>query len=58
MPFIVSALQLTPSLVMAGEDIAQFVDWAIAVWSSPAGPQPADWDTLHQKEAALRAQLV
>ena len=57
MSFIVSALQLTPSLVAAGEDIAQFVDWAIAVYTNPNGPQQADWDALTAKEATLRAAL-
>jgi hypothetical protein len=58
MPFIISALQLTPAIVAAGEDIVQFVDWAISVWNAPNGPESADWDLLHQKEAALRAQLT
>ena len=58
MPFIIAALKLTPSLVAAGEDIAQFVDWAITVWSCPTGPQPTDWEILHNKEASLRAQLA
>jgi hypothetical protein len=58
MPFIISALQLTPAIVAAGEDIAQFVDWALSVWNSPEGPQPSDWDQLHQKETTLRAQLT
>ena len=58
MPFIVSALQLTPSLVAAGEDIAPFVEWALNIWNNPNGPQQADWDALHAKEATLRATLV
>ena len=57
MSFIVSALQLTPSLVAAGEDIAQFVDWVLTVWNNPNGPQDADWDALQAKEASLRATL-
>ena len=57
MPFIIAALQLTPALVAAGEDIAQFVDWAIGIWNAPNGPQQADWDALHAKEETLRASL-
>lgn len=57
MPFIISALQLTPAIVAAGEDIVQFVDWALSVWNAPNGPQQTDWDLLNQKEAELRAQL-
>ena len=49
MPFILSALQLTPAIVAAGEDIAQFVEWALSVWNSTNGPQQADWDLLNQK---------
>ena len=58
MPFLLAALQLTPAIVSAGEDIAQFVEWTIGVYNSPTGPADADWDTLHAKEAALRAALV
>lgn len=58
MPFIITALQLTPAIVAAGEDIAQFVDWALTVWNNPGGPQQADWDTLHSKETSLRAKLA
>jgi hypothetical protein len=58
MPFIITALQLTPAIVAAGEDIVQFVDWALKVWNTPGGPQQADWEALHAKEAALRASLT
>ena len=58
MPFLLAALQLTPAIVSAGEDIAQFVEWAIGVYNSPNGPANADWDTLHAKETALRGKLV
>jgi len=58
MPFIIAALQLTPAIVSAGEDIAQFVNWAITAWKNPAGPQQADWDAPHEKEALLRAKLT
>ena len=58
MPFLLAALQLTPAIVSAGEDIAQFVEWAISVYNSPIGPADADWDTLHAKETALRSKLV
>jgi len=57
MPFLLAALQLTPAIVAAGEDIAQFVEWAVTVYNSPTGPTEADWNALHAKEAALRAQL-
>ena len=58
MPFLLAAIQLTPAIVSAGEDIAQFVEWAIGVYNSPTGPADADWDALHAKEAALRAKLA
>ena len=58
MPFLLAALQLTPAIVSTGEDIAQFVEWAITVYNSPTGPADADWDTLHAKETALRAKLA
>ena len=58
MPFLLAALQLTPAIVSAGEDIVQFVQWAIGVYNSPTGPTDTDWDTLHAKEAALRSKLV
>ena len=57
MEFIVAALQLAPAIVSAGEDIGQFVTWAISVYNSPSGPTDADWDSLNGKEATLRAQL-
>ena len=58
MPFLLAALQLTPAIVAAGEDIAQFVEWAIGVYNSANGPTDADWITLHAKEASLRARLT
>ena len=58
MPFLLAALQLTPAIVSAGEDIAQFVEWVITVYNSPTGPADADWDNLHAKEIALRSKLV
>ena len=57
MEFIIAALQLAPTIVSAGEDIEQFVVWAISVYNSPAGPTDADWDSLKSKEATLRTQL-
>jgi hypothetical protein len=57
MDFIMAALQLTPVIVSAGEDIEQFVSWAIAVYASPDGPTDDDWNTLNSKEATLRTQL-
>ena len=57
MPFLLAALQLTPAIVAAGEDSAQFVEWAITISNSPTGPVDGDWDTLHAKEASLRAKL-
>jgi hypothetical protein len=58
MPFILAALQLTPLVVQAGEDIAAFVQWALAVYNSPSGPTDADWDALQAKEDALRTKLL
>jgi hypothetical protein len=58
MDFIVAALQLTPAIVAAGEDIAQFVTWSIGVYDQDGGPTDADWDELQAKEAALRAKLT
>ena len=43
--------------MQAGEDIAQFVQWALSVYNSPNGPSDADWAALHAKEAAMRAAL-
>ena len=57
MPFLLAALQLTPAIVAAGEDIVQFVEWAVTIYNSPTGPVDADWDTLHAREASLRAKL-
>ncbi len=58
MDFIVSALQLTPVVVAAGEDIAQFVSWSIGVFDQDGGPTDADWDELQAKEAELRSKLT
>ncbi len=58
MPFLLAAFQLTPAIVSAGEDIVQFVEWAINVYTRPTGPADADWDTLHAKETALRSKLA
>ena len=58
MDFIVSALQLTPVIVAAGEDIAQFVTWSIGVYDQDGGPTDGDWDELQAKEAGLRAKLT
>lgn len=57
MEFILLALRLAPTIVSAGEDIAEFVEWAIAVRDA-GGPTDADWGRLHAKEAQLRAALV
>ncbi|MDA8230129.1 MAG: hypothetical protein M0006_02200 [Magnetospirillum sp.] len=57
-PFLLAALQLTPLVVQAGEDIAAFVEWAIKVYNSPTGPADADWDTLAAKETEIRATLL
>ncbi len=58
MDFIIAALQLAPVIVEAGEDIGQFVEWAIGIYDSPTGPADADWDALNAKEASLRAKLA
>jgi len=58
MDFIVAALQLAPVVVTAGEDITQFVAWAIGIYDSESGPTDSDWDALHAREAALRAKLA
>ncbi len=58
MTFLAAALQLTPVVVQAGEDIAQFVEWALSVYNSANGPTDADWDQLHAKEAGMRAKLA
>ena len=57
MEFIVAALQLVPTIVSAGQDIEQFVSWAISVYNTPNGPTDADWDTLNNREATLRTKL-
>ncbi|MDA8232850.1 MAG: hypothetical protein M0006_16080 [Magnetospirillum sp.] len=57
MTFLAAALQLTPTVVAAGDDIAAFVAWALAVHNSGTDPTAADWETLNAKEATLRATL-
>ncbi|HUC63445.1 MAG TPA: hypothetical protein VMF53_15975 [Alphaproteobacteria bacterium] len=58
MDFAVAALQLVPLVVQTGEDIVQFVAWAVGVANNPDGPTDDDWNTLEQKEAAYRAQIA
>jgi len=55
--FLPVALHLTPAIAAAGEDITQFVEWAIVVYNSLGCPTEPDWNTLYAKEASLRAQL-
>jgi hypothetical protein len=58
MEFALAALQLAPLVVQTGEDIVEFVTWAVGVANEPDGPTDADWDALAQKEAAYRAQIA
>ena len=46
MPFIIKALMVSQALLAAGQDIREFVDWAITVWNKPGGPGPEDWERL------------
>lgn len=58
MDFIVAALQLTPVVVAAGEDIAEFVSWSVGAFDRDGGPTDSDWDDLQAREAGLRAKLA
>jgi len=58
MDFIVAALELVPAVVEAGEDIAQFVVWALSVHQSTDGPSDADWTELNRRETDLRTTLA
>lgn len=51
------ALQLAPMVVSLGEDIAQYVEDALAASKKDSGPTQEDWDKLHADEARMRAQL-
>jgi hypothetical protein len=58
MDFVVAALLLAPTVVAAGEDIAEFVAWAISIYDSETGPTDADWDALYAREKVLIAKLA
>lgn len=57
MEFLLLAIKLTPALIEAGENIAEFVNNAVTAVTKEGGPTVEDWNRLHDAEARLRAAL-